>query len=83
MNANDPAPATQQTNIAAIVSVVAGGLSLIILPILLAPVAIIVGVVGDQQGRRIGGRRMATAGIVLGFLGLLLMLLLSIRAGNL
>lgn len=79
-----PPFAGEPTNIAALVSIVAGGLSLFLLPILLAPLAIIVGVVGDQQGRRDnrGGRTMASIGIVLGFLGLVVMFVLSVRAGN-
>lgn len=79
-----PPFAGEPTNVVALVSIVAGGLSLFVLPILLGPVAIITGVVGDQQGRREnrGGRGMASLGIVLGLLGLLVMVVLSIRASN-
>lgn len=79
-----PPLAGEPTNIAALVSIVAGGLSLFVLPILLAPVAVISGVVGDQQGRRDnrGGRGMASRGIVLGLLGLLFMFFVSMRAIN-
>lgn len=71
-------------NVLALVSVIAGALSLFVLPILLGPVAIITGVVGDQQGRRDGrgGRSMASLGIVLGALGLVLMLFFAMRASN-
>lgn len=84
MSTGKPPFAGEPTNIAALVSIIAGGLSLIVLPILLAPVAVITGVVGDQQGRRDnrGGRGMASLGIVLGLLGLVVMVFLSMRASN-
>ncbi len=77
-----PTGGQQQTNVAAIIAVVAGGLSFFLIPIVLAPVAVIAGVVGDQQGRRIGGRGLASAGVVLGLLGLVFMFVMSVRAAN-
>lgn len=78
-----PAPAVpEQTNVAALIAVVSGGLSFFVMPIVLAPLAVIAGVVGDQQGKRIGGRRMASWGVVLGLLGLLFMFVMQIRAAN-
>lgn len=82
----EPAPAApsqeDQTNVAAIIAVVSGGLSFFVIPFILAPLAVIAGVVGDQQGKRIGGRRMAAWGVVLGLLGLLFMFVMSVRAAN-
>lgn len=68
------APARPAVNAWAIVAASAGALSLLLLPILLCPVAIIAGLVGHHQAHRgtHGQQRLALVGILLGLIGCLI-----------
>lgn len=65
--ANVPVP---PTNVAAIISISSALLSLLVIPALLGPIAVIAGFVGVHQARHEGrtGGTLAVAGIVLGLL---------------
>jgi hypothetical protein len=58
------------TNVAAIVSLSAAVIGFFLLPILMGPVALIAGIVGEHQARRDGKNlgKIALLGIVLGIL---------------
>ena len=69
-----PAAGGQRTSGKAIAALVCGIISLIVLPIIFTPIAIVLGVIALQETKRdptLQGRGMAIAGIVLGPIGLI------------
>jgi hypothetical protein len=80
------APVQQKTNGLAIASLVCGIVGFVFLTILLGPLALIFGFVSRKQIARSGGaqkgRGLSTAGIILGFILIALMVVLIVAATN-
>lgn len=68
--APQPTPPRPSTNVAAIISLSSAILSLLVLPILFGPVALIAGFVGEHQSRtqNFNGQKVALAGIIIGII---------------
>ncbi|SHK43780.1 hypothetical protein SAMN05443637_106133 [Pseudonocardia thermophila] len=73
-----PAPAAPEpaVNVAAYIALASGLLAMVILPILLGPVAIVAGLIGEAQSRKEGrsGQKPGLIGLLLGIVAVVIML---------
>ncbi|WP_285568149.1 DUF4190 domain-containing protein [Streptomyces sp. RTGN2] len=82
-NSSYSAPAARSgTNGFAVASLICGIVGLLFFGIILGPVAIVLGVVALRQQAAKGGTGMAKAGLVLGVIDLLIVVVLIIAASN-
>ncbi|MEU1351175.1 DUF4190 domain-containing protein [Streptomyces sp. NPDC005775] len=82
-NSSYSAPAARSgTNGFAVASLICGIIGLLFFGIILGPVAIVLGVVALRQVSAKGGNGMAKAGVVLGVIDLVLVVVLMIAAAS-